>query len=51
MQRRLTSKHLMTNAPVIIHEFGVLAFMRCCARCLIRPRATFAELVMQLHQA
>jgi hypothetical protein len=51
MQRRLTSKHLMTNAPIIIHEFGVFAFMRCCARCLMSRKATFAELVMQLHQA
>jgi|WetSurMetagenome_2_1015567.scaffolds.fasta_scaffold1052951_1 hypothetical protein len=51
MQRRLTTKHLMTNAPTIIHEFGMFAFMRCCARCLFKPKATFAELVMQLHQA
>jgi hypothetical protein len=51
MQRRMTEKHLMTNATVIISEFGVLAFMRCCAQCLLHRKATFAELVMQLHQA
>ena len=49
MQRRLTTKHLMTSAPTIVKEFGVLAFVRCMARHVMRRRATFAELVMDLH--
>ena len=51
MYRRVTTKHLISRAPVIIQEFGVLAFVRCCARCLLKRKATFAELVMRLHEA
>ncbi len=50
MYRHMTTKHLMTNAPTIIQEFGMLAFVRCCARSLLKRKATFAELVMQLHK-
>jgi hypothetical protein len=51
MVRRMTTKHLMTNAPTIIQEFGMLAFVRCLAQAMLKRKATFAELVMDLHRA
>ena len=51
MQSKMTTKHLMTAAPTIIQEFGMFAFVRCLAKSVIKRKATFAELVMQLHEA
>ena len=52
MQGNLTTRHLMTNAPTIIHEFGMYAFVRCLASCVLSKRdQSFVELVMRLHRA
>jgi len=51
MRRQKTTKHLMTSAPTIIQEFGMLAFVRCLAHSMLSRKTTFAELVMHLHRA
>jgi hypothetical protein len=48
MKGVITNRHLVTNARVIIHEFGMSAYMRCVAAVLFSRRpVTFLELVMR----
>ncbi|MBI3178985.1 MAG: hypothetical protein HYZ27_04950 [Deltaproteobacteria bacterium] len=47
----ITTRHLVTNAPTIIHEFGMVAYMRCLfAAVLSRREVTFLECVMRLRR-
>ena len=48
MRGIITTRHLVTNAPTIIHEFGVVAYVRCVAITLLSRRpVTFLECVMR----
>ena len=50
MEGIITNRHLATNAPTIIREFGVQAYFRCVAACLFsRRQITFLETVMRLE--
>jgi hypothetical protein len=47
MQGTITTKHLVTNASTIIHEFGWTAYLRCVGRTLTqRGPVTFLECVL-----
>lgn len=49
MQGIITTRHLVTNAPTIINEFGIAAYMRCLAAALSSRRdVTFLEVVMSM---
>lgn len=45
MRGIITTRHLVTNAPTIIHEFGVGAYLRCIRGVLSRRPVTFLECV------
>ena len=50
MRGIITSRHIVTNAPTIIQEFGMGAYLRCLAACMFsRRNVTFLEVVMRLH--
>lgn len=50
MQGLITTRHLVTNAPTIIHEFGMVAYVRCVAACVLaRREVTFLEVVLRLR--
>ncbi len=50
MQGLITTRHLVTNAPVIMKEFGVGAYVRCLAAATLgRRKVTFLEVVMRLR--
>jgi hypothetical protein len=50
MRGLITTRNLVVNAPTIIHEFGVSAYMRCLAAALLsRKQVTFLECVMRLQ--
>ena len=52
MQGLITTRDLVTNAPVIINEFGMGAYMRCLvAAVLTRRKVTFLEVVMRMRRA
>jgi hypothetical protein len=49
MRGIITGRHLLTNAPTIIQEFGVIAYLRCLTMCVFGRRpTTFLEMVMRL---
>ncbi len=51
MRGIITTRHLVTNAPTIIHEFGMVAYMRCVAAAVLSKReVTFLEVVMRLRR-
>ena len=51
MRGLITTKHLMTNAATIIHEFGVGAYLRCLAAAVLsRREVTFLECVMRFDR-
>jgi hypothetical protein len=41
----ITSRHVLTHAALIVREFGLDAFLRCCLVILQRRKATFLECV------
>lgn len=48
MRGLITTRHLLTNAPVIIREFGLSAYLTCVKRALLSRRpVTFLEVVMR----
>ncbi|MEZ0310327.1 MAG: hypothetical protein ACAI38_01045 [Myxococcota bacterium] len=50
MHGLITTRNLVVNAPTIIHEFGMSAYMRCLAAALLsRKNVTFLECVMRLQ--
>jgi len=50
MRGLITTRNLVVNAPTIIHEFGMSAYMRCLAAALLtRKPVTFLECVMRLQ--
>ena len=50
MRGLITSRHIVSKAPTIIHEFGMGAYLRCIAACMFsRREVTFLEVVMRLH--
>jgi uncharacterized protein YbaA (DUF1428 family) len=52
MRGLITTKHLMTNAVVIISEFGVVTYLRCLAAAVLsRRHTTFLECVMRLDRS
>ena len=51
MRGIITTRHLVTNAPTIIHEFGMVAYLRCVRTALLSRRpVTFLECVMRCSQ-
>ncbi len=47
MRGLITTRHLLTNAPVIIKEFGLWAYLRCLRTTFLsRRKVTFLEVVM-----
>jgi hypothetical protein len=51
MRGLITTRHLVINAATIIHEFGVLAYLRCLRQVLLsRRHVTFLECVMRLKR-
>lgn len=51
MRGLITTRSLVTHAPTIIQEFGVGAYVRCLAACLLsRREVTFLECVMRLSR-
>lgn len=52
MRGLITTRNLVVNAPTIIQEFGVSAYMRCVFAALLSRRdVTFLECVMRLRDA
>jgi hypothetical protein len=52
MRGIITTRHLVTNAPTIITEFGMAAYLRCLARTLLSRRpVTFLECVVKCAHA
>lgn len=50
MRGLITTRNLVVNAPTIISEFGMSAYMRCLAAALLsRRHVTFLECVMRLQ--
>jgi len=50
MRGIITTRHLVTNAPVIIQEFGVITYLRCVAAAMLsRREVTFLEMVMRMR--
>ena len=50
MRGLITSRHIVSKAPTIIHEFGMVAYMRCVAAAVLSKRdVTFLEVVMRLR--
>lgn len=50
MRGLITTRNLVVNAPTIINEFGMSAYMRCLAAALLsRKDVTFLECVMRLQ--
>lgn len=50
MHGLITTRNLVVNAPTIIHEFGMSAYVRCLAAALLsRKQVTFLECVMRLQ--
>ncbi|MEZ4272151.1 MAG: hypothetical protein R3C68_12195 [Myxococcota bacterium] len=48
MRGTITTKHLVTNAPTIIHEFGVRAYLRCLSKVVTSRRPiTFLECMVR----
>ncbi len=48
MRGLITTKHLVTNAPTIISEFGWAAYLRCLHGAILSRRpVTFLECVMR----
>ena len=46
----ITTRHLVTNASVIIHEFGMTTYLRCVAAAVLsRQKVTFLEMVMRIR--
>ena len=51
MQGLITTRHLLTNAPTIIHEFGLGAYLRCVAAVVTsRHEVTFLECVIRMRR-
>ena len=52
MQGFITTKHLVTNASTIIHEFGIGAYVRCVAAAMLsRKHVTFLEMIMRMGRS
>ena len=45
MRGLITTRHLVTNAPTIIHEFGILAYFRCVKAVITQRQVTFLDCV------
>jgi len=41
----ITSRHVLTHAALIVREFGLTAFLRCCLVIVQRRKTTFLECV------
>jgi len=41
----ITSRHVLTHAALIVREFGLTTFLRCCLAIVQRRNATFLECV------
>jgi len=39
----ITSRHVLTHAALIVREFGLDAFLRCCLAIVTRRKATSLE--------
>jgi hypothetical protein len=48
MRGVITTRHVLTHAGVIVREFGMGAFLRCCLAAVRRRKATFLECAVQL---
>lgn len=50
MRGCITTRELFWNAPTIVREFGVVAYVKCLAACVLSPRrATFLSCVCRLE--
>ncbi len=50
MRGIITTRHLVTNASVIIYEFGISTYLRCVAAVMLTRRpVTFLEMVMRVR--
>lgn len=48
----ITTRHLLTQAPTIINEFGVGAYLKCVCRTMFsRKEVTFLECTCQIRCA
>lgn len=51
MRGLITTRHLIINAPLIVQEFGLIAYVRCFVRALWRrQQATFLNCIVELKQ-
>lgn len=50
MRGLITTRHLVMNAPTIIHEFGFVTYLRCVGTVLLRRHVTFLECVLRLQK-
>jgi hypothetical protein len=50
MRGLITTRHLLVNAGTIIHEFGLIAYMRCLRALVTGQRTTFLDCVCQLRK-
>jgi uncharacterized protein YbaA (DUF1428 family) len=52
MQGVITTRELVTSAPVIINEFGMATYVRCLAAVLLRRRnTTFLGVIMRARRS
>jgi len=41
----ITSRHVFRHAPVVVREFGLAVFLRCCLVIVLRRKTTFLACV------
>jgi hypothetical protein len=41
----ITTRHVLTHAALIVREFGLAVFLRCCLVIVWRRKATFLQCV------
>ena len=49
MRGLITTRHLVINAPTIIHEFGFMCYLRCVGTVLLGRHVTFLDCVVRLR--
>jgi hypothetical protein len=44
----ITTRHVLGHAGLIVREFGIVAFLRCCLAIVMRHRTTFLACIEPL---
>lgn len=50
MRGVITARHVVSNARLIMREFGFRCLVRCMRACLFGPRTTFLDIAWEKHR-